>query len=647
MAEKEIPPLLAQFIKRLNQDSVQYQGDLQYKARCPSHDDDHASLSVAWGEKKGTVVVTCHANCTYSEILESLGLTKRDMETQRTVDARYDYEDEDGVLRYQVTKWKPKAFTQRRPGRRKGEWINNMEGVEPIPYRLPAVAELVAHGTEDDDLWIPEGEKDVQALETAYSVVATTNSGGATKWTDAHSAYLVGFKGNVIIVIDNDDKATKPGQKHALAVYESILRVADIESELVYPVEGKDAADVVGKYGMDDGFEAVTPEMLRAEIEGAAANGVEGVEEVDEVLRAIRLLFHAEDENRLDVYQSLKSDADVLALAPPQYVIENWLPVGFFSDLFGAPGSKKTFVILDMLRCIASGKRWQGYTVKQGATILFEGEGLDQLQGRIIAWNEGYEVHSPIPARWTDASINLTSPEGVATVVRTVHRFQDEIGMPVVAIGFDPIVEYMVGNEVDGGNELVTRGLRALAQHLGIAVVAGVHTNAAGERARGSDHLRMRSGAHIKVETLPEGYVGLLQDKLKNDVERAVVLAPLNVGPSLVLDKIDDTTAAEYVARRLEQEAEGRRRGKERVKEASVESQTEKADEMLLLAVASTPGLSRGRVLSACIAKGVGKPLLEQRLDALSVDGGPIRIERQGAAKNAPVYHYLATEKGR
>lgn len=273
VAEKEIPPLLAQFIKRLDQDSVQYQGNLQYKARCPSHDDDHASLSVSWGEKKGTVVVTCHANCTYSEILESLGLSKRDMEMQRKIVQVYDYNDEDGQLVYQVVRYEPKDFRQRRPDpENPRQHIWNLNGVQAILYNLPEVAELVEHGDEESVLWIVEGEKDVLAIRDAYGDVATCNTMGAGKWSDDLTDSLIGFKGQVVIVIDNDEKAKRPGQHHALTVYESVRAVADIDAELVYPVEGKDAADVVGKYDAVSGFEAVTPEMLRTEIANAGSD---------------------------------------------------------------------------------------------------------------------------------------------------------------------------------------------------------------------------------------------------------------------------------------------------------------------------------------------------------------------------------------
>ncbi|MGN7187255.1 AAA family ATPase [Microbacterium enclense] len=264
------PPLLQRVLNKL--EDVSHQGGNQYKARCPAHDDDHASLSVSWGEK-GKVIFNCHANCTYNDVAAALGLGKRDLEQPRTIEATYDYQDEDGVLVYQVVRYEPKSFTQRRPDPdHKGKWLNNMQGVDPLPFNLPALAEVVEHGDEESQVWIVEGEKDCLAIDTAWGneVVTTCNHGGAGKWTDDHSAWLEGFKGSIVIVADNDDKPTKPGQKHALAVHESILRVTGLSAEIVYSPFGKDAADAVGSHSPDD-FIARTPEQLREEIADAAA----------------------------------------------------------------------------------------------------------------------------------------------------------------------------------------------------------------------------------------------------------------------------------------------------------------------------------------------------------------------------------------
>jgi len=48
-----------------------------WMARCPAHDDRRASLSIAEGDD-GTLLMTCFAGCTFSEIMQALGMREQD-----------------------------------------------------------------------------------------------------------------------------------------------------------------------------------------------------------------------------------------------------------------------------------------------------------------------------------------------------------------------------------------------------------------------------------------------------------------------------------------------------------------------------------------------------------------------------------------
>ena len=82
--------------------------------------------------------------------------------------------DEDGKLRFQVQRFEdPKGFRQRRPDPdRPGEWIYNLDGVEPLLYRL----DQLAVATGNDLIFVVEGEKDVDRL-SSLGEIATTNPG--------------------------------------------------------------------------------------------------------------------------------------------------------------------------------------------------------------------------------------------------------------------------------------------------------------------------------------------------------------------------------------------------------------------------------------------------------------------------------------
>ena len=121
--------------------------------------------------------------------------------------ASYDYRDESRTLLYQSVRYEPKAFKQRRPASG-GDWTWSLNGTRRVPYRLPELLDA------DPERWVllVEGEKDVDAL-IARGIVATTNAGGAGKWSDELSVYL--GERRVAILPDNDAAGRKDAELKA------------------------------------------------------------------------------------------------------------------------------------------------------------------------------------------------------------------------------------------------------------------------------------------------------------------------------------------------------------------------------------------------------------------------------------------------
>ena len=59
-------------------EGVKPAGPDTWSARCPAHDDAHASLSVSRGDD-GRALVHCHAGCTPEAICKAIGLELRDL----------------------------------------------------------------------------------------------------------------------------------------------------------------------------------------------------------------------------------------------------------------------------------------------------------------------------------------------------------------------------------------------------------------------------------------------------------------------------------------------------------------------------------------------------------------------------------------
>jgi hypothetical protein len=187
------------------------------KAKCPAHDDNVASLSVTDSDDR--VVLHCHAGCEPEAVVSAMGLTFADLfpskEEPLQILNTYDYRALDGTLLYQSARFFPKEFRQRRPDGN-GGWIWDMATLKGkhVPYRLP---ELKGHNL----IFVVEGEKDADRL-WSLGLPATTNIGGAKKWTAADAEALRSAGAERVVIFPDNDKA---GSEHAKVVASRVKAV--------------------------------------------------------------------------------------------------------------------------------------------------------------------------------------------------------------------------------------------------------------------------------------------------------------------------------------------------------------------------------------------------------------------------------------
>jgi len=218
-------------------------------ACCPAHEDRNASLSINKG-RDGRTLLHCHAGCTVEAVVSAAGLAMRelapaqDARPQRRIVKAYPYVDAAGTRIFEVVRFDPKDFRQRRPDPDAADgWAWNMKGFTRVLYRLPEVLKATAEGR---DVFCVEGEKDADAL-AGMGLCATCNCGGAGKWEDGYTAALAGAK--VVILPDKD----APGRRHAALVQAALtgkaqsVRVVELPDRNGHGV--KDAADWIAAGG--------------------------------------------------------------------------------------------------------------------------------------------------------------------------------------------------------------------------------------------------------------------------------------------------------------------------------------------------------------------------------------------------------------
>lgn len=203
-------------------------GEVWKTIKSPLRDETNPSFSInpatgAWvdygsGEKGD--VVNLYSTMTGKEEKEAIKDIKEMTGngvingTQSKITATYDYVDENEELLFQVVRYEPKDFRQRRPDG-KGGYIWGLKDVRRVLYNLPAVKECIENGWL---LVLTEGEKDCETLRE-LGIAATTAPMGANKWRKEHTDQLAGAK--LMILPDNDEQ----GKEHANHVANQLSEV--------------------------------------------------------------------------------------------------------------------------------------------------------------------------------------------------------------------------------------------------------------------------------------------------------------------------------------------------------------------------------------------------------------------------------------
>jgi 5S rRNA maturation endonuclease (ribonuclease M5) len=179
------------------------------RARCPAH-NGNSSTSLAITAIDGSVLIYCHAGCPTEDVMAALNLTMADLFDTRN-GADYDYPDGRKVHRSTC-----KNFRQ--SGNTKGDALFHADRI-----------------SDATNVYIPEGEKDVLAIE-AIGGIAVCSAMGAGK---AHKFDWSPLKGkDAIIVADRDE----PGRKHATQIAEQLTNIAATIT-IKQAAVGKDVAD--------------------------------------------------------------------------------------------------------------------------------------------------------------------------------------------------------------------------------------------------------------------------------------------------------------------------------------------------------------------------------------------------------------------
>lgn len=215
----------------------------------------------------------------------------------------------------------------------------------------------------------------------------------------------------------------------------------------------------------------------------------------------------------------MKKPFELIDQPPQPYLIKELLNLESVAWMIGAPGSRKSFVALDMAGHVARGMPWQGLKVRQGRVVMIVAEGAGGIGGRLKAWEM---EHGPLSDDiWIlPRPVQSANPAAWQVLVEACRRI-----MPSLVIG-DTQARLTVGLEENSATDmgLFVEALGAIQRATGACVMPIHHTGRNGGDARGSSALDGAQDTELKVVACAEPLRGELRvEKQKDLAEREPV----------------------------------------------------------------------------------------------------------------------------
>ncbi len=447
-----------------------------FKGTCPSHDDRTASLSLRLTDDK--IILNCYAGCDFNTIVRSLNISTKDLfaknlsesgDNKKSADSdpeaprrrsrlkykeveRYRYELYDGTPLFVVIRQeafdadgkKHKNFPQTKvdpSGKVAGKWT--MKDTLRVPYHLPELRKAIQ---ANKPILLVEGEKDVHSAEklgfAATTIPSGAKSSGGEKVIDECAEW---FKDADLLLCPDNDESGKPWMRM-------------IGRQLQAKAERMRWLDLPGMGHKEDLSDWVEKGGNSTKLQGLVDNATDFVIELESEPPKPKRDFY------LEPWSALKP-------TKPDWLVKGILERNTLAAVIGESGSGKSFIVVDIACCVATGTPWHGRDVQQGSVVYLAGEGRSGLIRRIGAWAHHHSANPEtlmLSSRAIDLGDNRDQLPKVSAAIR-------EMPTPPVLIVIDTLARH--SSAAEASNEEMSKfitNLDALKDEFN-ATVAIIH----------------------------------------------------------------------------------------------------------------------------------------------------------------------------
>jgi hypothetical protein len=184
--------------------------------------------------------------------------------------------------------------------------------------------------------------------------------------------------------------------------------------------------------------------------------------------------------------------------ANPTWVIKDVLPQAELVVMYGASGSGKSFLALDMAAAIARGVEWRGKRVRQGRVAYIAAEGGGGFRKRLKAYGQHNEIDlSSLELGVIHAAPNMMEAKDAADVVKAIKAWG---GADIVIV--DTFAQVMPGANENAGEDVgkALTHCKRIHELTGAMIILIHHAGKdASKGARGWSGLRAAADAELEV----------------------------------------------------------------------------------------------------------------------------------------------------
>lgn len=235
------------------------------------------------------------------------------------------------------------------------------------------------------------------------------------------------------------------------------------------------------------------------------------------------------------------------SVKPPPWIIKHVIPQAEMGVLFGASGSGKSFMALDMAAAVARGEAWRGKKVRKGRVVYVAAEGAGGFRKRLAAYSKANDFDlADLDIGVIAGAPNMRERTEAIAVSDSINKVG---GADLVIL--DTFAQVMPGGNENAGEDVgkALAHCKLIHERTGAMVLLVHHSGKdASKGARGWSGLRAAADVELEVERFDNGERMMTNTKQKDGedkVEWGFKLQVVDIGEDEDGDPITSCVCAE------------------------------------------------------------------------------------------------------